>query len=156
MLVDAAGLPNKLPVVSKLINMPWVGEYLMGLRTDKLRATSLGDFFIFRKNLLTTEYYANVTRFHKIIGTSQVLLSIQRKAFFDTLCEQITDLASFELSTLIIWGQQDRAISAAIGQKMADILSNSNLLLLENAGHVPNYDQAEKFNKALIDFLNTD
>lgn len=155
-LVDAAGLPNKLPPASKLVNMPGVGKFLMGLKTNSLRKKSLGDFFVFNKHLITDEYFENVTRFHKIAGTTDVLIGIQRREFFDKLSDEIHHLGDYYLPTLVVWGRQDRGVPFTRGEEMSKILAGSKLLLLENAGHVPNYDQAVKFNNALIEFLNED
>ncbi|UAA38672.1 alpha/beta fold hydrolase [Paraneptunicella aestuarii] len=155
-LVDAAGLPNKLPAASKLVNMPGVGKFLMGLKTDSLRRKSLGDFFVHNKHLITDEYFQNVTRFHKVAGTTDVLLGIQRREFFDKLSDEIHHLGDLFLPTLIIWGKQDRGVPFTRGEEMNTILRGSKLVILDKAGHVPNYDQAEQFNQVVLDFLRTE
>ena len=39
------------------------------------------------------------------------------------------------------------------GEEMHKILTGSRFEILDNAGHVPNYECAEEFNKLSLDFL---
>ncbi len=88
-LVDAAGMPNSLPIMARISNLPKVGEFLFGLNNNFIRRMTLGNNFLLNKNIITEEYFKNATRFHKIKGTIEVMLYITRKQFFDTLTEEI-------------------------------------------------------------------
>ncbi|MBW8012662.1 MAG: alpha/beta fold hydrolase [Chloroflexi bacterium] len=154
LLVDAAGMPSKLPVARRFLNLPGVGEFLMGLNTNAIRRYNLGDTFIYDKKLITDEYFENVTRFQKIEGTTKAAMSILRRNFFPSLIEDIQFLAQLEgPPILIVWGRQDNAISVIYGEQMHDILKGSRLEIIENAGHVPNYEQSKIFNQLALDFL---
>ena len=39
------------------------------------------------------------------------------------------------------------------GEQMQAMLKGSQLLVLDKAGHVSNYEQAEQFNQAVVEFL---
>jgi pimeloyl-ACP methyl ester carboxylesterase len=93
-LVDAAGMPDNLPLTAKFLNFAGVGKFLMGLRTNAIRKKNLADFWIHRRENLTDEYFEQTTRFHKIEGTGQAMLSILRKKFFYSLGEEIPKLAA--------------------------------------------------------------
>lgn len=153
LLVNSAGLPNPLPWSSKLLRLPRIGEFLMGLNTDVLRRNSLKDFFVHNKKLVTHGYFENVTRFHKINNTTEALLTIQRKNFFDKLSNEINSLAQLEVSILIVWGREDKSISLQHGLDMHRILRGSRLEILDNAGHVSNFDRAKEFNQLAVNFL---
>lgn len=152
-LVDAAGLPNPLPFMGKLSNLPRVGELLFGLKGSFVRKMTLGNTFIHNKALFTDEYVQNVTRFHKIQGSTEVMLYITRKQFFDTLSDEIGTLAEMDVPTLIVWGRQEKAIPLSIGRRMHQILKGSQLEMLDQAGHCANMDQPEQFNQAMLKFL---
>ena len=87
--------------------------------------------------LLTESYFDNVTRFHKIDNTSEVLLTILRKQFFDKLNDEIHLLAQMEVPILLVWGREDKAVPLRCGQEMHRILKGSRLEIVDNAGHVP-------------------
>ena len=153
LLVDAAGLPNRLPIMGKFLNLPGIGEFFLGLNTDAIRRAGLRDSFIHNEELLTESYFENATRSHKINGSTQVGLTIQRRQFFDKLSDEIHRLAQMEVPVLLVWGREDKAVPLRCGQEMHRILRGSRLEILDNAGHVPNFERAEEFNKLALDFL---
>ncbi len=154
-LVDPAGMPNRLPLKSRIFNLPVLGEFLVGLPTDLVRRRTLGDFWIHDRSRLTDDYFANVTRFQKIRGTTEVLLTILRRRYFDTLKPAIEQLGRLEIPILLLWGRHDRAVPLACGEAMHRLLPGSRLEIFEDSGHLPNYEQAGEFNRLALEFLLT-
>jgi pimeloyl-ACP methyl ester carboxylesterase len=152
-LVDPAGMPNPLPLIGKIANLPKVGEFLLGLKGNFYRKMVLSTTFIYDKGFITDSYFENVTRFHKIKGTTEVLLKILRKQFFHTLLDEIRRLGEIDVSILIIWGRHDKAVPSECGQGMHKILRGSRLEILEQMGHCPHDEQSQKFNQLALDFL---
>jgi len=153
LLVDPGGMPNPLPLTGKFFNLPGIGELFLGLSTDAVRRKNLGDLWIHNKELLTESYFENVTRFHKIKGTTEALLAMLRQKFFDTLSDEIHRLGQEDVPILIVWGREDKAIPLRCGQEMHRILKGSRLEIIDDAGHVPNFERAEVFNQLALDFL---
>jgi pimeloyl-ACP methyl ester carboxylesterase len=152
-LVDPAGMPNPLPLIGKIANLPKVGEFLLGLKGNFYRKMVLSTTFIYDKGFITDSYFENVTRFHKIKGTTEVLLKILRKQFFHTLLDEIRRLGEIDVSILIIWGRHDKAVPFERGQEMYKILRGSRLEIFEQMGHCPHDEQSQKFNQLALDFL---
>ena len=152
-LVDAAGVPHGLPLTGKFFSLPRVGEFFLGLNSNLIRRKNLADVFIHNKELITDSYFENVTRFHKIKDTTECMLTILRKQFFHTLSDQLQQLSQLDVPILIVWGREDKAIPLQKGEEMHKILKGSRFEILDKAGHVPNYDRAEEFNKLSLDFL---
>ena len=152
-LVNAAGMPNKLPLMGRISNLPGVGEFMYGMKSDFIRKFTLGNNFLYNRHLLTDEYYEQITRFHKIKGSSEVMLSVTRKQFFDTLIKEIKKLAKMDVPTLIIWGRDEKSIALPIGQELHKILKSSQMEILDKAGHCSNMDQPELFNQLTLGFL---
>ena len=153
LLVDPAGVPNPLPLTGKFFNLPGIGELFLGLSTDAVRRKNLGDLWIHNKELLTESYFENVTRFHKIKGTTNASLAMLRQKFFDTLNDEIHRLRQEDVPILIVWGREDKAIPLRCGQEMHRILKGSRLEIIDDAGHVPNFERAEVFNQLALGFL---
>ncbi|NNF33595.1 MAG: alpha/beta hydrolase [Saprospiraceae bacterium] len=55
--------------------------------------------------------------------------------------------------TLLIWGQQDEVTPAWVGEKFHELISTSELHLVEKCGHAPMMERPEEFNKILGNFL---
>jgi len=154
-LVNSTGMPNPLPLMGKIANLPKVGEFLMGLKGNFFRKMALDINFIYDKGFITDSYFENVTRFHKIKDTTEVLLKISRKQFFGKLLDEIHRLGETDVPILIVWGRHDKSIPLERGQEMHRILMGSRLEILERAAHCPHDEQSQRFNQLAVDFLSS-
>jgi len=152
-LVSSAGLPNPLPAIGRFFNLPMIGEFFLGLNTDVFRKIALKNVFIQDKRLVTDRYFENVTRPQKIERSLEASLKIQRDEFFGTLSDEIRVLGDMAVPTLLVWGREDKAVPLRLGQDMHRILKGSRLEILDNAGHVSNFEQAARFNQLALEFL---
>jgi pimeloyl-ACP methyl ester carboxylesterase len=153
-LVDAAGMPNPLPLMGKLAILPKVGEFMHSYKGNLVRKITLRTTFIYDKKLITDSYFDNVTRFHKIKGTNEISLQILRRQFFGTLLDEIHRLGGMDVPILIVWGRHDKSIPVKRGQEIHNILKGSRLEIFERAGHCPHDEQAQKFNQIALGFLS--
>lgn len=62
-------------------------------------------------------------------------------------------LADIDVPTLIIHGADDQIVPLSEAKAMHKAIKHSKLVVLENAGHLPNLEQPDQFNDAVIDFL---
>jgi pimeloyl-ACP methyl ester carboxylesterase len=154
-LVDAAGMPNTLPLSGKMVKaFPAFARFMYGLNTDVIRKQGLADFFILERAMLTQAYFDNVTRFHKIKGTVNVFAEIMQRDFFYTLRDEIERLGRMNKPTLIVWGKEDRGNPLELGRQMHALLPGSKMAVMENTRHVPNSERPEEFNRLAMDFLD--
>jgi 2-hydroxy-6-oxonona-2,4-dienedioate hydrolase len=63
------------------------------------------------------------------------------------------DLRAITAEALVIWTTKDPSGPVDEGRRIADLLPNGRLEVIENAGHWPQYEQTEIFNKIQLDFL---
>ena len=153
-LVDSTGIPTKLPFRSKVFRLRGVAELLMSLRTDRIRRMNLEDIWIHDRELLTDDYYQKLVLYQKIEGSTEALLTILRKDFFNTLENEIRELGHLDIPTLIIWGREDKSLPLRCAEEMHHLIPRSRLEILDNAGHLANFDRADDFNELVISFLN--
>jgi 2-hydroxy-6-oxonona-2,4-dienedioate hydrolase len=63
------------------------------------------------------------------------------------------DLRSIEAEALVIWTTKDPSGPVGEGRRIVGLIPNGRLAVIENAGHWPQYEQPEIFNKLHLDFL---
>jgi 3-oxoadipate enol-lactonase len=63
-------------------------------------------------------------------------------------------LATIHAPSLIVVGEQDEATPAAQAQTLHAAIRASTLLVIPDAAHLSNVEQAEAFSKAVLDFLS--
>ncbi len=63
------------------------------------------------------------------------------------------DLYNIKCPTLLVWGNQDTITPPFVGEKFHELISDSELVFIDNCGHAPMMEVPEQFNQILGDFL---
>jgi haloalkane dehalogenase len=80
-------------------------------------------------------------------------LELYRSGDFEKLLPYEGRLASLDVPTLIIWGEQDRFASVRMADRFHREIPGSELQVLAGAGHFVWDDEPDHANGALVDFL---
>ncbi|HEX6506775.1 MAG TPA: alpha/beta fold hydrolase, partial [Chloroflexota bacterium] len=62
-------------------------------------------------------------------------------------------LAAAKLPVLLVWGVEDKLFPVEHATRTHGELPNSNLVLIEGAGHSPQWERPEEFNRVIAEFL---
>ena len=60
---------------------------------------------------------------------------------------------SIKQPTLVVWGREDGLTPLADGERLKKEIPNSTLLVIDQCGHVPQFEKAAEFNAAVLKFL---
>jgi pimeloyl-ACP methyl ester carboxylesterase len=72
----------------------------------------------------------------------------------DLVTREVRDeLERISAPTLLLWGEHDPMVPAAVGQALRQKIPTARLHILKHGGHVPMFDQASDFNAAVLAFL---
>jgi pimeloyl-ACP methyl ester carboxylesterase len=63
--------------------------------------------------------------------------------------------ASFRPRTLLIWGALDTTTPLEQGKRLAAVIPNAQLSVLDGVGHMPQIEDSARFNEILLAFLAT-
>jgi len=63
------------------------------------------------------------------------------------------DLRAIEAEALVIWTTQDPSGPVDEGRRVAQLIPHARLAVIEHAGHWPQYEQPEQFDRIHLDFL---
>jgi len=168
-LVNALGVarPNPHPFYP-LVLVPRVGELVLGLMREGLHRLPpatirqyagrylgmAGDV----ERLLDATFIAAMREIHAAEGYPNAYLSTvralaTRDAYqVDALLDR---LAATRLPVLLIWGEGDRLLPLARAREALRRLPGARLEVIRGAGHAPQSERPDEFNRALEDFLAT-
>ena len=62
-------------------------------------------------------------------------------------------LPRIEAPTLVIWGEHDKICPVRIGHRIVESVPGSRLVVIDGAAHNPMWEQADEFNRIVLDFL---
>ncbi|MCY7295287.1 alpha/beta fold hydrolase [Alteromonas sp. a30] len=153
-LVDALGLPNSPHLFTRLMRTPILGSALLKMNNNALRKKLMSCHLNRGEEIINDKLITEATWSQKIMGSNQVLLDIENRRFCDQLSDEIHHLGDQSFPVLIIWGRQDKILPFTRGEHIHQVLgTNSQLEVIDNAGHMVNLDQTEIFNATVLDFL---
>ena len=123
---------------------------------ERLMRFVLGQLFVNPSVLTESARQAAADEFIRIYRTPEA-----RMAFFDSLRHIVTEppkpfwarMERVRQPALIVWGEQDRLLPVRLAPKLASALPNSELVLMSDVGHVPQFEATDRTNKMLEKFL---
>jgi len=130
-----------------------IAQFQDGVTGDRLAFLEefTRNFFSAEGRLLVSEplraYARDIAAFASPKGTLDCITAFSRTDFRD-------DLAAIDVPTLVIHGDADAIVPLEVsGQRTADAIEGSTLVVVEGGPHGLNATHADEFNRALLDFL---
>ena len=78
------------------------------------------------------------------------VISMAKSAMRENLADQLHRL---NMPVLLIWGKEDKITPQYVAEEFHRLISNSELVLVEECGHAPMMEKPEEFNNILETFL---
>lgn len=135
-LIDAAGWPSNgqnQALIFKILQNPLGRAILKNIETRPLIRQGLASAYL-EPRLVTPELVDRYVELARAPGHRDILLGLQtgpRRAATPALLSRI------KAPTLVMFGEQDKLIPAADGQRFASAIPGSTLILYPDVGHVP-------------------
>lgn len=153
-LVDPAVLPYADTITGKIYKLPYVGEFLNTIPGDALHINNLKTLWFYDGTQVTDEYAQRVLQPLSIKGSYAGLMYILRNVLEDPFVKNEAHiLAEMEKPVLIVHGREDKAVPWENSKRLNELWAGSTLVVFEKAGHTPQEEHPEKFNRLAVDFL---
>jgi haloalkane dehalogenase len=135
--------------IAKTMRTPIQGEALVDSLSREAFATLLKEASSEFDERALDEYW----KAFSTEGGRRGMLELYRSFELDELKPYQSKLASLEVPTLILWGQQDEFLPVDYASRFARELPGSKLVLLEGVRHFLFEDEPERCAHEVIDFL---
>jgi len=86
-------------------------------------------------------------------GYVRVLASLGKDFFSEEFERMTQNYAELKPELLILWGDHDKWVRIAFGERLHAAVPGSRYEVLENAGHLPHQEQADAVNSMVVQFL---
>jgi 4,5:9,10-diseco-3-hydroxy-5,9,17-trioxoandrosta-1(10),2-diene-4-oate hydrolase len=157
-LVDSAGLGKEVIFSMRLTALPFLGELIT--KPSRKMAYLFFKPTVLNPNQIKGQFTDTYYGLFSLPGAQIALLKVLRSmcTIFgtkkDVLNETMTNLHRITSPTLIIWGRQDAIIPLKQAYYAKEKISNSKLHVIEQCGHMPNFEKPDEFNQVVLDFLS--
>jgi pimeloyl-ACP methyl ester carboxylesterase len=148
-LVDSASPQTRIPPGFILLRTPLVGELQLELLTRPVMEYTLRHRLYARADRVTEKTIDAWWRPITVPGTRRAALAAIRttRRGYEGLARRIG------VPTLVLWGREDRLLPASEGLELAKAIADARLVVIPDAGHLPQEEQPEEFRRALAGFL---
>jgi pimeloyl-ACP methyl ester carboxylesterase len=152
-LIDAGAYKEYIPAYLKLLAVPLIN---LGVYLVPSRAAVRG---ILRKayydpSKITEDQISAYAAPIAAPGGKHALRETGRQLVPDNFDELIRRYKDITVSTLIIWGRQDRIIPLKVGELLRRDIANSTLKIIDECGHAPQEEKPEETILLVLEFLH--
>jgi pimeloyl-ACP methyl ester carboxylesterase len=152
-LVDSGGYPHSVEFLPfKLLKAPVIGEISMALINRTIIKIMLRKGIYFDGSFATDEVINNYHGVYGTVNARKMPPKVMRKIMKDE-AHIASHLDNIKCPALIIWGAEDRVISPLRAEMFHKDIRNASVLMMPQAGHMPQIEKSKAVNKALIEFL---
>lgn len=138
--------------ILRLASVPFIGELITPFLVDSKRFMRMRmhrTLASVNHSMITNDRIDNIQRPLANVEGHRAVLSTSRKWSANRI-EQ--DAHLINQPTLLIWGEDDRVIPTANGQKLYDSILHSRLVMIKDCGHVPQEEKSELFTELVTEF----
>ena len=153
-LIDSGGYPRSVEFLPfKLLKVPVIGEISMTLINRTIIKIMLRKGIYFDGSFATDEVITNYYGVYRLVNARKMPPIVMRKIISDE-AYVASRLNEIKCPTLVIWGAEDRVISPSRAEMFRRDISGASVMMIPQAGHMPQVEKSKTVNKAIIDFLS--
>lgn len=159
-LVDSAGFGSKLSIILRLGSVFPLGEIALAMRNRQTTRMLLSQLF-YDHEKIPFHLIDCVLRIFNLPLTGKACLQVLRtgvniRGLKEAIWLQVVEsAASLPHKTLIIWGEHDRITPVGQAFLAKSLIKDSRLHVFKKCGHLPQVEWPEKFNRAILDFMES-
>lgn len=157
-LVDSAGFGQELSIFLRIGSIFPLGEMALAMRS-RLTAKMFLSRLVYDLKKVPESLFDCVLRMFSQPRAVEVCLQVLRyavnlKGLRKEIWLPVVERApSLPHKTLIVWGEDDRITPLSQARLGIGLMKHGELRLFEKCGHIPQIEQPDEFNSAVLDFL---
>jgi pimeloyl-ACP methyl ester carboxylesterase len=150
-LFDPAGYLSEPPFYLKLLRVPILGELFFGLVGESLfRRLAANDFYDpahidqFSDQFMLQMAYK---------GFRRSLLSTLRSGILESGEKVYGQIGGMDIPVLLVWGERDLTAPFEHSKNVVEAIPQVQFFPIAGSGHIPHYEDAERVNRIILEFL---
>ena len=152
-LIDSGGYLQGLPFLVTIPRTPIVNTLVVKMLPIRWQVAFTLKRLFFDQTKITNERIERYARFLRLPGSLGALICAAQQIIPQNSQRIIARIRELSLPTLIIWGRKDRAIPVDHAFRFHREIQGSELLVVENCGHVPQEEMPLETARAIRRFL---
>ncbi len=143
--------PLELPLTARLLEVPYVGHYVMTVLGDRSLKGRLA------ANVAHPEDHRDILALYQdqmqFFGFKRALRSTTLHMIGHDVIPYYEAVGQSDLPVLLIWGEEDQVVPFAMSEKLRRVLPNAEFQALEDTGHLPPVERPRACARWMREFL---
>ncbi len=153
LLDPAAYKQEKLPGYVALLQTPFLNKIALIFGPKNLIANIILKQIFYDDSLITNEMITTYGNFLKGPKSHNALIQTAKSVSSDETIKLSSSYKNIRIPVLIIWGEDDNVIKKQMGEQLNSDIPKSELVILENCGHVPQEESPDLTINIINDFF---
>jgi pimeloyl-ACP methyl ester carboxylesterase len=153
-MIDGALEPEHVPVFLKLLRAPLLGWLTVKLTTASFRTRLMLLRAFHDDSKVTDELVELYAGYQMMPGAEHAMIATARQIIPENLPRVREKLAALSIRVLNIWGEHDVVVKRAGAESVCKILPRCRLVVVADAGHVPQEETPATVIPLLQEFLD--
>ena len=153
-LIGASAYKQNLPSMLEDLNRPIIGRVGVYLISAAYQARKGYEFAFYDDDKIPEEGVKESTKNFSRAGSRYVFLYAARQLIPKDIEKISKQYKRIKQPVLIIWGKHDEVIPRRYGRRLHRSLDNSQLKMIDNAGHMPQEETPKKVLRLIKQFMN--
>ncbi|MBI3271991.1 MAG: alpha/beta fold hydrolase [Planctomycetes bacterium] len=155
-LLDSMSYRQRFPLFVATMLHPVLARLSAALVPDALQVRYVLHLGYCEPRKIPREVVREYVHDLRIPGNREALGWMARQLLPADIEERERAIATVRKPTLILWGDHDRIIPIANGERLHRDIRGSRYVVLEKCGHMPNQEKPEVVNPLIVEFLRGD
>lgn len=152
-LIDAAVYPQQLPSMLRELKRPLLGPAGLYLISPNQQARQAYQYAFYDQQKIPSEGIEEASRNLIRHGSRYALVQTVRQMVPDDMEGVSLQYKKLPHRTLIVWGEEDKIIKPENAYRLNKDLKNSQLVILEKVGHMPQEESPKKLLSLIKKFI---
>jgi pimeloyl-ACP methyl ester carboxylesterase len=152
-LIDSMSYPQPLPTFIRVLQTPILGALALYVISSKQQALSILKLAYYEDDKITKEAVEAYAAPLNSSGAHNALLQTAKEIIPSNINDIAAMYKNLRVSILILWGRHDKIVPLEIGKRLHKDLLNSEFIVLENTGHIPQEESPDETLKAISGFF---
>jgi pimeloyl-ACP methyl ester carboxylesterase len=152
-LVDTVAYSQPLPAFIKILRVPILAQLLACLVPNRLQALQVLRLAYHDNDKITNDTIDAYSAPLALPGAHHALIETAKQIIPQDIEDISSRYGTIRIPTLLLWGEHDRIVPLEIGERLHGAISNSDLVVIDDAGHIPHEEAPAVTLQAIQKFL---
>ena len=150
-LVDPAGFPTGKKLIPRILKIPLLNKLIFKYVGSKRLVSKMYDDFLYPERYPKFEISYKEQMEYR--GFLRAILSTMLKLDMESAQATYERIGKTDIPVLLIWGEQDQTIPYHVHEQVCNTIPKIEFHTIQNAKHLPHYEQSEQVNDIILEFL---